>query len=477
MSTDFLLEISKNPTASRLVKSLGLPLPIPTVLERPKGPMETLELFDKSVVVAGNKNAEGVAAIARTLAEAGANPIVDASIDVTPFEGPGEAFGRRPQLANDDTPQEERPHALVFDGTGLKTVADLQALHAFFHPWLRSLATNGRVVVIGRPASTIKDPEHAAAQMALSGFVRSLSKEVSQNGSTANALFVEEGAEDRLAGPLRFLLSTRSTYLNGQPISIWKKPKETDARWANALEGKVALVTGAAQGIGEQIARLMAEEGAHVVVLDRPQEAELASKVARKIGGSTLLVDITDPNAPKEIADTLTKKFGGVDIVVHNAGVTRDRMLRNMSEEWWDVAVDINLGAVIRINDELLKSKTLRSGGRIVCLSSVSGIAGNRGQTNYSASKSGLIAYVEQLGAKLASKGITVNAIAPGFIMTRLTAAMPVANREVAMRLNSLGQGGQPVDVAQGVLFLSTPGAYGVTGNTIRICGGMLIGA
>lgn len=477
MSTDFLLEISKNPTASRLVKSLGLPLPIPTVLERAEGPMETLELFDKTVLVGGTKNSAALADIARTITEAGANPIVAANVDIAPFKEPGEAFGRRPKQADDNTPKEERPHAFIFDGTGLKSVAELQELHSFFHPWLRSLDKNGRIVVIGRPASKIKNPEEAAAQMALEGFVRSLSKEVANNGATANALFVEKGAEDRVAGPLRFLLSARSTYLNGQPISVWKKPKADEARWANALEGKVALVTGAAQGIGEQIARLMAEEGAHVVVLDRPQEEELAAAVARKVGGSTLLVDITDPNAPKEIAETLTKKFGGVDIVVHNAGVTRDKMLRNMKEDWWDAAVDINLGAVIRINDELLDSKTLRSGGRIVCLSSVSGIAGNRGQTNYSSAKSGLIAYVEQLGQKLAGRGITVNAIAPGFIMTRLTAAMPVPNREVAMRLNSLGQGGQPVDVAQGVLFLSTPGAYGVTGNTIRICGGMLIGA
>lgn len=477
MSTDFLLEISKNPTASRIVKSLGLPLPIPTVLNRAQGPMETLELFDQTVVVGGNKNSAALAAIARTVTEAGANPLVDPSIDIKPFEAPGEAFGRRPQRTDEETPKETRPHALVFDGTGLKSVADLQALHSFFNPWLRSLAKNGRVVVLGRPASTIKDPEHAAAQMALSGFVRSLSKEVANNGSTTNAVFVEKGAEDRIAGTLRFLLSARSTYLNGQPISIWKKPKDDEPRWASALEGKVALVTGGAQGIGEQISRLMAEEGAHVVVLDRPQEEELATEVARKIGGSTLLCDITDPDAPKHIAETLTKKFGGVDIVVHNAGVTRDKMLRNMKEDWWDSAVDINLGAVVRINDELLNSKTLRSGGRIVCLSSVSGIAGNRGQTNYSAAKSGLIAYVEQLADKLAGQGITVNAIAPGFIMTRLTAAMPVPNREVAMRLNSLGQGGQPVDVAQGVLFLSTPGAYGVTGNTIRICGGMLIGA
>lgn len=477
MSTDILLEISKNPTASKLVKSLGLPLPIPVVLQRAKGPMEELELFDQDVVIAGGPDAAAVPTLARTLAEAGANPVVDPSVPVAPFEGPGEVFGRRPQIANEESPKNTRPHALVFDATGIKTIAELKGLHDFFQPWMRSLAKNGRLVVIGRPADTISDPEHSAAQSALSGFIRSVSKEVAEGGATANALFVEAGAEDRIAGPIRFLLGKRSAYLNGQPLTIWKKTKATDNRWARALEGKVALVTGAARGIGEEIARLMADEGAHVVVLDRPNDEELAAKVARKIGGSTLLADITDPDAPTMIADTLQKKFGGVDIVVHNAGVTRDKMLRNMKDAYWDQAVDINIGAVIRINEALLAKKVLRANGRIVCLSSVSGIAGNRGQTNYSAAKSGLIAYCEQLGTKLAKQGITVNAIAPGFIETRLTAAMPMANREVARRLNSLGQGGQAVDVAQAVLFLSTPGAYGVTGNTIRVCGGMLIGA
>lgn len=477
MSTDILLEISKNPTASRFVKSLGLPLPIPVVLQRAKGPMEDLELFDKDVVVGGTPNGAVIPVLARALAEAGANPVITAGVPIKPFEGPGEVFGRHPQIADDESPNKAKPHALVFDATGITTIAGLDALHTFFNPWVRALAKNGRLVVIGRPADTIADPEHAAAQAAISGFIRSVSKEVSAGGATANAIFVEAGAEDRVVGPLRFLLGKRSAYLNGQPLTVWKKTKASDTRWARTLEGKVALVTGAARGIGEEIARLMAEEGAHVVVLDRPNDEELATQVARRIGGSTLLCDITADDAPKQIAETLTKKFGGVDIVIHNAGVTRDKLLRNMSEQYWDQAVDINIGAVIRINNELLNSKTLRDQGRIVCLSSVSGIAGNRGQTNYSAAKSGLIAYCEQLGTKLAGRGITVNAIAPGFIETRLTAAMPMANREVARRLNSLGQGGQPVDVAQAVLFLSTPGAYGVTGNTIRVCGGMMIGA
>ena len=164
-------------------------------------------------------------------------------------------------------------------------------------------------------------------------------------------------------------------------------------------------------------------------------------------------------------------------MVVHNAGVTRDKTLGRMKPEWWDQAVRINLGAVVDITARMIDQKVLRDGGRIVCLSSVSGIAGNRGQTNYSASKAGLVGYVRSLAPAVAKRGITINAIAPGFIETRLTAAMPIGLREGARRLSALGQGGQPVDVGQAITFLSTPGSVGVTGGVLRVCGGALIGA
>ena len=141
------------------------------------------------------------------------------------------------------------------------------------------------------------------------------------------------------------------------------------------------------------------------------------------------------------------------------------------------MAVDVNLGAVVRITERLLADDLLRTGGRIICLSSVSGIAGNRGQTNYSASKAGLVGFVRALASRVAKQGITVNAIAPGFIETRLTAAMPVAIREAARRLSALGQGGRPADVGQAITFLATPGAVGLTGHTVRVCGGAIVGA
>jgi 3-oxoacyl-[acyl-carrier protein] reductase len=451
--SDFLLELGQNRIARQLIQNLGLPIPVPNPLKRATGPMQQKPLVGRTVALGKGAGAELASTLETVLRDAGAEVRTDA-----PSEG-------------------QKVDALVFDATGLANPADLVGLFQFFSPWIGALAKNGRIVVVGRPAHTVQGAERAAAQAALAGFGRSIAKEISDKTATANVLFVEKGADARVAGPLRFFLSEESAYVNSQPLEVLARAETSIApKWSKPLEGKVALVTGAARGIGEQIARQMAAEGAHVVVLDRPGEDELVNKLVAEIGGTALLADITSPDAPAKIAAALKAKNGGVDIVVHNAGITRDKTLRKMSKEFWDLAVDINLGAIVRIDQALLDG-VLNKDGRIVVLSSVSGIAGNRGQTNYSAAKSGLIGYVEARSIELASRGVTVNAIAPGFIETRLTDAMPFANREVARRLNSLGQGGQPEDVAHAITFLSTPGAMGVTGNVLRVCGGMLIGA
>ena len=147
-----------------------------------------------------------------------------------------------------------------------------------------------------------------------------------------------------------------------------------------------------------------------------------------------------------------------------------------MRIEHWNQAIDVNLGAVARITDALLEG-TLHDGGRLVFLSSIAGIAGNMGQTNYAASKSGVIGLVKSISASVADRGITANAVAPGFIETRLTDAIPVVIREVARRMNSLSQGGKPTDVAQAINFFSSPNALGVSGQVLRVCGGSLVGA
>jgi 3-oxoacyl-[acyl-carrier protein] reductase len=473
--TDLLLE---NENARKLIKTLGLPIPVPEKLARAKGPYEERPLDDKNVLVCGAGVLHGI--LAQILTKAGANPWVIGASDAVlePYVGPGEAWGRRPRRVEPgEAPEGERVDAIVFDGTGLESPDDLRQLYDFMHPWIRRINRSGRVVVIGRPAADAKKPARAAARAGLEGFTRSLAKEIGANGTTANSVFVEEGAESRLGPVLRFLLSPRSAFISCQPLHVTNLARGEDAPETHVLGGKVALVTGAARGIGEATAELLAAEGAHVVCLDRPADDGPCSKVAQRIGGSVLLVDITDSDAPTRISKELKERLGGVDVVVHNAGVTRDKTLGRMQPDAWDMAVDINLGAVIRITDRLLEDEVLRPGGRIICLSSVSGIAGNRGQTNYSASKAGVVGFVESLAAKVAKKGITVNAIAPGFIETRLTHAMPIAIREVARRMSAVGQGGKPEDVGQAITFLATPGAVGVTGETVRVCGGALVGA
>ena len=473
--TDLLLE---NQNARKLIKTLGLPIPVPEPLARSKGPYEERPLDDKTVLVGGVGELQGV--LAQVLTKAGAIPWVVGESDAVlePYVGPGEAWARTPRrMEPGDAPEGERVDAIVFDGTGLESPEDLRQLYEFLHPWIRRLNRSGRVVIIGRPAATAKKPSRAATRAGLEGFTRSLAKEIGGNGSIANSVFVEEGAEGRLAPVLRFLLSPRAAFISCQPFHVTMSAKGDEAPETHVLGGKVALVTGAARGIGEATAELLAAEGAHVVCLDRPADDGPCSQVAQRIGGSTLLVDITDEDAPGRIASELKERFGGVDVVVHNAGVTRDKTLGRMTADAWDMAVDINLGAVIRITDRLLADAVLRPGGRIICLSSVSGIAGNRGQTNYSASKAGVVGFVEALAIKLGKAGITVNAIAPGFIETRLTSAMPVAIREAARRLSALGQGGKPEDVGQAITFLASPGASGLTGQTVRVCGGALVGA
>jgi 3-oxoacyl-[acyl-carrier protein] reductase len=470
---DFLLQLGANPQARRLIKTLGLPIPIPPRLKRASGPWEERPLAGWKVAVGAAPGGALAAVIAKTLTVAGANPHL-VSGDAAPFKDLGEAYGRPAVPLAEGTALE----ALVFDATGITDVAGLRALYDFFHPLVGQLQGSGRAVVLGRPADAAATPAAAAAQMALDGFVRSLAKELGKKGSTAQLLTVAAGAEGRVEPVLRFVLSPRAAFLTGQPIPVTANAKASaEPPLVRPLEGKVALVTGAARGIGEATARLLAGEGAHVVCLDRPADDGPLSQVARTLGGSVLLADVTDPEAPQKIAAHLKDKHGGVDIVIHNAGVTRDKTLARMKEELWGQAIDINLAAVVRIDQALLAGGVLRDGGRIVCLSSVAGIAGNVGQTNYAASKAGIIGYVRKQAQALASRGITVNAVAPGFIETRLTMAIPIMIREVGRRLSALGQGGLPRDVAEVLTFLSTPGASGLNGAIVRVCGGALIGA
>jgi 3-oxoacyl-[acyl-carrier protein] reductase len=381
----------------------------------------------------------------------------------------------------DREPGGAKPKALVFDATGIASSEQLSELHAFFAPTVRSLERCGRVVVLGTPPERAASPLAAIAQRALEGFTRALGKEI-RRGATVQLAYVAPGAEDELASTLRFLLSPRSAYVSGQVVRIGERigpAPAADFDWERPLAGRVALVTGASRGIGAAIAATLARDGAHVVGLDVPALAGDLQAVTDALGGSALTADITDEAAPQQIAEHLRDAHGRVDVVVHNAGITRDKTLGRMDADRWNVVIDVNLGAIHRIDAVLADGKRplLGEGGRIVCVSSISGIAGNAGQTNYATSKAGVIGVVDAFAPLLAQRGVTLNAVAPGFIETQMTAKIPLATREAGRRMSSLSQGGLPLDVAETIAWFASPASGGVTGNVVRVCGQSLIGA
>jgi 3-oxoacyl-[acyl-carrier protein] reductase len=365
--------------------------------------------------------------------------------------------------------------ALLFDATGIADSTELVELQRFFYPAVGRLQRSGRVVVLGTLPAEAGSTRAATAQRALEGFTRSLGKEIGGRGSTAQLVYVAPGAEDQLDSTLHFLLSPRSAFVSGQVIRVGAGVAPApEIDWERPLEGRLALVTGASRGIGAAIAEVLARDGATVVGLDVPQAATDLTAVSEALGGDSLALDITAEDAPQRIAERFAD---GLDVLVHNAGVTRDRTIAKMPEERWSELMEINLTSEERINDALLEGGHLRENGRIVCVSSMSGIAGNSGQTNYATSKAGVIGMVEALAPELAARGATINAVAPGFIETQMTAAMPIGPREAGRRLSSLSQGGLPVDVAETIAWFASPASTGINGNVVRVCGQNLLGA
>ncbi|MFD2763946.1 3-oxoacyl-ACP reductase [Micromonospora eburnea] len=370
--------------------------------------------------------------------------------------------------------------ALVYDATGITDSTELRQLYDFFHPQARAVRSSGRVVVLGTPPAECGSPREATAQRALEGLTRSIGKEFGR-GVTAQLVYVTAaggaGTPVSLEATLRFLLSGRSAYVSGQVVRVGAGTATVPADWDRPLDGQVVLVTGAARGIGAALAGVLARDGARVVALDVPEAGDALAAVTNEIGGSAVQLDLTAPDAPNRLAEHLAGRHGHVDAVVHNAGITRDKTLGRMDADRWDSVIDVNLSSQERINDVLLARDLIPTGGRIVSVSSIAGIAGNRGQTNYATSKAGVIGLVDSLAPVLHERGISLNAVAPGFIETRLTARMPLVLREAGRRMNSMAQGGLPVDVAETIGWLAWPATGAVTGNLIRVCGQSLLGA
>ncbi|MCB0860330.1 MAG: 3-oxoacyl-ACP reductase [Solirubrobacterales bacterium] len=440
--SDTYTQIVNAPVLSNLASSLGLPQPVELDRFGPGQPV-----IKGPVLTSGAPEGRLRPAISAILDSIGA--------ERAGLEGPAKA--------------------LVFDATGIADSTQLVELQRFFYPAVPRLSRSGRAIVLGSPPRSTGGVRAHTAQRALEGFVRSLGKEIGGRGSTAQLVQVEPGAEGELESTLRYLLSPRSAFVSGQVIRVGVPvTSRPDINWDLPLAGLTALVTGASRGIGESIAATLARDGATVVGLDIPAAGAQLDEVTSRIGGRSLALDITSPEAPDAIARDLGD---GIDVIVHNAGVTLDRTIAKMPEDRWSKLMEINLSSEERINDAILAADLLSQNGRIVCVSSMSGIAGNSGQTNYAASKAGVIGMVEAMAPDLAHRGATINAVAPGFIETQMTAAMPFGPREVGRRLNSLSQGGRPVDVAETIAWFASPASTGVNGNVVRVCGQNLLGA
>lgn len=447
--SDRYQSLAHNPIGKFLVQNLGLPNP--PYLER----WEAGQPLVKGTVLLG-------AAKGSTLGKNVAELLETAGINTAAKQVEGDKY-----------------KGLVFDATGIGNAADLVAIQKFFTPVLRSLKSCGRIVVIGTLPEATTSTGASIAQRALEGFTRSLGKEVGRGGAV-NLVYVGKGSAASLGSTLGFLLSPKSAYVSGQVVRLGstdlvKADKVADP--AKPLAGKVALVTGASRGLGAAMVRTLHRDGATVVGLDVPPLADDLKALMDELGGGSIIADITAADAPTMIASYLKDTYKGVDIVVHNAGITRDKRLMNMKSENWSLVIDISVGAPQRITEELLSQCLINKGGRVIGISSIAGIAGNNGQTNYGTAKAGVIGFINDLSKRVAKDGITVNAIAPGFIETDMVKTIPLGIREAGRRMNSMSQGGQPIDVAEAIAWYANPGSSAVTGNVVRVCGQSLLGA
>lgn len=448
--SDWLLNLYEHPLLGRVAKSIYASPP--PVLERQDCAIDDQPLSGRRVLLCGAEGSD-VRPVAAMLEEMGAS--VELGQNSAAVDGPG-------------------IDGVVFDGrafAALKNPADFDVLYDVLHANIEHLKKRARVLFL-LPAVAPKTRWVVQGVVAL---MKSLGKELGRKGIVVNALCVPNYDADHLmhlAGPLTFFLSKRCAFISGQCVELSDTAAAPEAPKAQEFKGQRVLVTGAARGIGAAIAKAYAREGAHVFCLDRPGDA--LALFAESIGGEALALDVTADNA----VDVIESAAGeaGIDVIVHNAGVTRDRTLRKMKRESWEFVRKVNLDAVVSLTEALSERRVLNTGGSVVLLSSVTGFAGNLGQTNYALTKGALIGLTESLAATLGRRRVTINAIAPGLIETEMTGAMPFAVREAARRLSNLRQGGAPQDVAEAALLLTAPSSRAISRQTLRVCGGAYFG-
>ena len=401
-------------------------------------------------------------------------PLLDGPVVIS---GKGRVADQLPALLTPDYKlldegADTKRSAIVLDATEITRPEDLHELYDALHPQMRKLRPSGRVVVVGTTPELAETTDARIVARSLEGFSRSLGKEL-RYGATAQLVYLApEATVENAESTFRFLLSGKSAYVSGQVIRVDATEAPKPADWTKPLEGRTAVVTGAARGIGATIAEVLSRDGAKVICVDIPAAGEGLAETANKVKGISVPLDVTDPDAADKLAE-----HGPIDIIVHNAGVTRDKLLANMDEARWNMVQNINLVAPVRITEKLLELGALSDDAAVIGVSSMAGIAGNRGQTNYATTKAGVIGLVDALAPIMAEKGGTINAVAPGFIETAMTAAMPTGPREIGRRINSLQQGGLPVDVAETVAYFAAQASRAVNGNVVRVCGQNQLGA
>ena len=242
------------------------------------------------------------------------------------------------------------------------------------------------------------------------------------------------------------------------------------------MEGQVALVTGASRGIGAGIARTLAEAGATVVGTATSQHGAAAIFDALGSTGRGIVLDVSSADSVDEALKDIQGREGSPTIVVNNAGITRDNLLLRMKPEEWDEVISTNLSGIFRISKAVLRGMMKAKGGRIINIASVIGVMGNAGQANYGAAKAGIIGFSKSLAREVGSRNITVNVVAPGFIDTDMTAALPEEHRATMLAQVPLGRLGETSDIAEAVLFLASPASSYITGETLHVNGGLLMG-
>lgn len=370
--------------------------------------------------------------------------------------------------------------ALTVDARQVKDEAGLKEVFNQLQTGVKNLNANGKVLIFGLQPESLSHVAHATYQRALDGISRSLAKELGGRGTTVNLLQVPADAElSNFSIPQQFFTSGRSAFITAQTLRLDNsKPFSCD------LSNRICVVTGGAGGIGSATVKRLASEGATVIIADVPQMEERAKSLLSDTSTSLstskvsfMGADLTNEDARKQLLDTIKEKFGRIDVLINNAGITRDKTLKNMPEHYWDQVIAINLTAVINLSEEALALGLITEGGRIISTSSISGIAGNFGQTNYTATKAALIGYSASRSKALKTQGITINAIAPGYIETDMVKTMPLMTRIFAERLTSLAQAGKPEDIAEAMAFLAHPGAQSINGQVLRVCGGSFLGA